>query len=73
MLNRPSYLYKYSGTVVIFGRDEDHFSGETYAVSEQKARANLCHQYRVKKGLKRATPVKLVHPIQKDESMVRYN
>lgn len=44
-------LYTYKGPVLEFGRCiENNWFGETYAVSEKKARNNLAYQYKVITG-----------------------
>ena len=39
-------LYSYDGPVLVFGKCvTERWTGQTYAVSESKARANLAYQY----------------------------
>ncbi len=42
-------MYAYSGQVCEFGKVvQEHWEGETWAVSEAKAKSNLTYQWKVK-------------------------
>jgi hypothetical protein len=43
-------IYSYNGPVMMFGRVIDHWTGETMAVSERKAKSNLIFRYKKEKG-----------------------
>ena len=44
-------LYSYNGPVCEFGKVvANHWKGQTYAVSEAKARTNLAHQFKKDTG-----------------------
>lgn len=44
-------LYSYDGPVLAFEKIvTDHWRGQTYAVSEAKARSNLAYQFKIENG-----------------------
>lgn len=51
--------YYYSGVVVLFGREVAQWKGGTTAVSEAKARNNLCYQARRDLDLPLNSPIQL--------------
>lgn len=52
--------YRYEGPVLYFDRlAADHWTGETYAKSESKARSNLIYQAKQKMNLITSTNIKL--------------
>lgn len=62
------HRYRYDGPVLEFDKlVTDHWKGETFAISEGKARSNLIYQYKQKNnrntGIKVTLPgeVKMVH------------
>ncbi|WP_300899357.1 hypothetical protein [Turicimonas muris] len=51
-------LWRYSGGVGVFGRwVENHYSAETYAISEKKARSNIAYQYKQDRNLNQKASV----------------
>ena len=45
-------LYRYNGPVMLYNMlVTDHWRGETYASSDEKARSNLTYQYKKQYGL----------------------
>lgn len=65
MLNMPVYHFSYEGPVRSFDRiRSSRWKGETYATSEEKARSNLIHQYKMEHGLEVFTRISLVNEIK---------
>lgn len=53
-------LYSYDGPVLAFDRNvAEHWQGETYAISEVKARSNLAYQFKIENGKVPRTKVTL--------------
>lgn len=47
MSNKPMRKYRYDGPIMLFDRCIAHrWAGETYAVSEKRARTNLAFRYK---------------------------
>ena len=60
--------YSYAGPVMSFDDViHSHWTGSTYAVSEQKARNNLAYRYRKEHGMSVETRVTLPGKVTRDE------
>ena len=60
-------LYSYNGPVMEFDRIVDnHWQGQTYAVSEAKARTNLAYQFKRETGRVPRTKITLPGKIVKE-------